>query len=158
MHGAGTIECASLWLTGTGCYIAGTCDVYLWEGGVSQAPGAVLMVTTDIDPGMPAMWPDVSQHDIDLPDFAFSGGEFTVGYWGNWPGMFWIWFVGADLDGPGGHSWTCLSPGSSYGTGWVDPEVVWGPTQSLGLGFYYGDAVPVESPTWGRLRALFRPR
>lgn len=55
------------------------------------------MVTTDIDPGMPAMWPDVSQHDIDLPDFAFSGGEFTVGYWGNWPGMFWIWFVGADL-------------------------------------------------------------
>ncbi len=154
---AGTnVQCIALWLSGIGYYIGQTCDCYIWEGGVTDEPGEVLTVMVGFDPGIPANWPDVSQHDADIPDYTVTGDEFTIGYWGNWPGMVFGWFCAADLDGPGGHPWTCVSPGSGYGTGWIDPSYVWGTTMAMGLGFYYGDPVPAESPTWGSIKDLFK--
>ncbi len=154
---AASIECIVLWLTDVGYYYGGPCDVYIWEGGVSSEPGAVLHVTYGIDPGAPAFWPSFSQHDIDIVDYAFAGGELTVGYWGDWPGQGLHWFCASDLDGPGGHPWTCLAPGSGYGTGWADPSIVWGSTQSMGLGFYYDESpTPVHGATWGAVKRLFQ--
>ena len=154
--GPATVRCVVLWLTDLHYYTGGPCDVYIWEGGVTGPPGEVLSVTTDVDPGAPATFPVVSQHDVDINDHAFSGGELTVGYWGNWPGAHSQWFCGCDLDGPGGNPWTCLAPGSGYGTGWADPSIVWGATQSLGLGFYYeDDPTEVRAATWGKIKALF---
>jgi len=152
---AANIQCVALWLTDVGYYMGGPCDVYVWEGGVSGMPGAVLTVMTGVDPGAPAFWPSISQHDVDIPDYSFAGGEMTVGYWGDWPGMLTQWYCAADLDGFGGNPWTNLAPGSSYGTGWTDPSVVWGTTQSMGLGFYWDMGTPAESATWGSIKALF---
>ena len=38
---------------------------------------------------------------------------------------------------------------------WTDPSVVWGPTMSMGLGFYTTTPLPAESVTWGSIKALF---
>jgi hypothetical protein len=155
MGGGTNVQCIALFLSDLGYYTGQLCDVYIWEGGVSGLPGNVLTVMTGYTPGAPATWPAVSEHDADIPDYVVAGTEFTVGYWGNWPGLLQGWFVGADLDGFGGYPWTCLAPGSGYGTGWTDPSVVWGTTMSMGLGFYYGESTPAESATWGSIKALF---
>ena len=152
--GGVTVECVAIFISHLGQYAGHTCDVYVWEGGVSGLPGAVLTVMAGFDPGAPAMWPAVSQHDADIPDTA-AGDELTVGYWGTWIGAALGWYIGADLDGFGGNPWTNLAPGSGYGTGWTDPSVVWGTTMSMGLGFYEGGVVPTESATWGSIKALF---
>ena len=150
------VQCVSLWISHLGQYMGGPCDVYVWEGGVAGLPGNVLGVLTGVDPGAPAIWPAVSQHDVDLPDVFVVGGELTVGYWGDWVGGGTQWYCAADLDGFGGAPWTNLAPGSGYGTGWTDPSVIWGPTMSMGLGFYYGgEPTPAESATWGSIKALF---
>lgn len=156
MGGNATIQCIALWLTQVGGYSDEICDVYIWEGGVTTEPGAVLSVLYDVEPGPPAIWPDISQHDVDIPDYAVNDGELTVGYWPNWPGGYASFYCSADLDGPGGNPWTCLAPASGYGTGWADPSVVWGPTESMGLGFYYDVPTPAGSATWGAVKRLFQ--
>ena len=155
MGGDANVQCISLFLSHVGQYFGQTCDVYIWEGGVTSPPDAVLMVMTGFNPGTPATWPSVSQHDADIPDCAFSGDALTVGYWGNWPGQGVGWYVAGDHNGPGGHPWTNLAPGSGYGTGWADPSIVWGGVMSLGLGLYYGEPTPARSATWGVVKALF---
>ncbi len=150
-----SIECIALWLSDLGYWYDATTDVYIWEGGVTSEPGAVLSVLYDHNPGAPATWPDVSQHDVDIPDYLFAGGEITVGSWGNWPGAVNQWYWAADLDGPQGNPWTCMAPGSGYGTGWLDPSIVWGETRSMGCGFYHAEITPVESRTWGSIKGLF---
>ena len=44
--GAGAIECIALWVTQVGNYYGQTCDTYVWAGGVSGTPGAVLWTAT----------------------------------------------------------------------------------------------------------------
>jgi hypothetical protein len=150
------VQCVALWLSHINQYAGGPCDVYVWEGGVADEPGSVLAVAIGVDPGVPATWPAISQHDIDTPDVIVAGGELTVGYWGDWPGAGVQWYCAADLNGPGGHPWTNLAPGSGYGTGWHDPSIVWGPTQSMGLGFYYSaEPTPAASVTWGAIKSFF---
>ena len=48
------------------------------------------------------------------------------------------------------------APGIGYPTGWNDPSVVWGPTQSLGLGLVYVWNSPVESQSWGSIKSMFK--
>jgi hypothetical protein len=156
LDGDTVVECIALWLTDITFYAGQTCDCYIWEGGVSEEPGGVLTVMVGFDPGAPAYWPDVSQHNADIPDYTVTSDEITVGYWGNWPGAICGWFCAADYTGPGGHPWTMVHPSQGYGTGWIDPTYVWGPTMSMGIGFYYGDPVPAESPTWGSIKELFK--
>ncbi len=153
--GAVTIECLSLWLTQIGDYLPGTLlDAYIWEGGVTSEPGGVLMVETGVDPGGPAFWPEISEHDVIMGSPVV--GEFTVGYWADFSGISCKWFVASDLDGPLGHPWTNIAPGGSHPEGWQNPGIVWGDMSSIGLGGYYTEGgTPVESTTWGALKGLF---
>jgi hypothetical protein len=154
--GPGIVACGAYWLsTIPGQWQGQTSDCYIWEGGVGATPGTVLGVVPDIVFDNILLWPEVGQNDIELNISV--DGEFTVGCWGDWwgrdmNGYFWA----ADLNGVQGHPWTCVAPGIGYPTGWNDPSIVWGPTRSMGCGVYFEQGTPVESPTWGAVKALFR--
>jgi len=153
--GAGTISCAAIWLTTIpGYYFPMITDCYVWDGGVGGVPGTVLAVVPDAELTQIPYWPTVGQNDIDVN--VAVGGPFTVGYWGPWPDRMGWYFCGADLNGPAGHPWTCIAPGIGYPSGWQDPSLVWGPTSSMGCGVYFEQGTPVESETWGSVKALYR--
>lgn len=139
--------------TVSGLYANQAFDVYAWDSdGVN--PNNVLSVTVNLHVPMPAIWPNISAHDINSDDVAVAG-DFFVGYWGNWPGLLTGWYIAADLDGFGGLPRTNIAPGIGYPTGWQDPSIVWGPTQALGICAYVGGPIPVEETTWGAIKALY---
>ncbi len=153
--GAGTAACGAYWVT----TIPGFCDgypadCYVWEGGLDSTPGQVLAVVTGVLFTNMAVWPTVGQNDVDLN--VAVAGSFTIGYWGVWPGANWCFFCAADENGPGGHPWTCIAPGTGYPSGWQDPAIVWPNAKSMGCGVYFEQATPAESATWGAMKALFR--
>jgi len=131
----GTICGVQLALTQVGDYSDYPIDVYVWASDGSN-PDYVLSVTTGIHVGPPAVWPSISLHDIAITDTGVSGCDCFVGFWGNWPGAFAPWYLGADLDGPDGLPRTNIAPGIGYPSGWQHPSVVWGPTAALGIGAY----------------------
>lgn len=153
--GATTINGAVFWFTVVSdtMHIGQTCDVYVWEGGVSGEPGAVLAMIPGYLPSTIGLYPEFTQHEVDFN--LLVDGEFTIGFWGDWSGEYSGWLVGADLDGSVGNPWTLLVPGSAYGDGWADPSVVWGPTNSMGIGVYVGDPSPVQATSWGAIKNLF---
>jgi len=155
--GAGEVTYGAFWFTQVGNYFGSPIDVYLWEGGVSGPPGAVLWVDYGASiPGAIGIWPQVSQHDIEIG--CPVSGEVTVGYWADFSASINEFYIAVDDNGPGGHPWTNIAPGIGYPTGWQNPSVVWGACQSLGLGVYFVETFsPVEPRTWGRLKALFGP-
>jgi hypothetical protein len=157
--GAGGVCCGAFWLsTLPGMYFGQSSDLYVWAGGAGSGnPGAVLGTVPGIVFASVPNWPTMAQNDVEMGGIAVTG-EFTVGYWGNWPGLANGYFIGADQDGFGGYPWTNIAPGIGYPTGWNDPSIVWGPTQSLGIGVYFGDCgpwSPADPQTWGSIKALF---
>lgn len=136
-QGPNQVDCAALWVTTLpGQFQGQTCDIYVWNDGVSSPPTTVVgMVAGAVLSNVPN-WPTCAQNDITTNIYVM--GDFTVGYWGNWPGAQCGWFCAADLDGPGGYPWTYIAPGIGYPTGWNDPSIIWGQTQSLGLAAYTG--------------------
>jgi hypothetical protein len=159
--GAGGVCCGAFWVsTLPGYFFGQSADVYVWAGGAgSGAPGSVLgMVPGNVFPNVPN-WPTCAENDVMMQ--VNVSGEFTVGFWGNWPGALCGYFTAADLDGFGGHPWTNIAPGIGYPTGWNDPSIVWGATQSMGIGAYFATDCwiipsPAESETWGSIKTLFR--
>jgi hypothetical protein len=152
--GAGFVCCGAFWLsTLPGMYTGQLYDAYVWNGAV--LPGSVVGMVPGNTPTGVGNWPTVTQHDVAM-NIAVTG-DFTIGYWGNWPGGPNGWFCGADLNGFGGIPWTYIAPGIGYPTGWNDPSIIWGPTQSMGCGAYFGGNcnVPVETQSWGSIKALF---
>ncbi len=139
----------------SGYYYGQTLDAYVWDAAGGN-PNNVLSVTTGVAITPPALWPNISTHDIDIAD-AGVAGDFFVGFWGNWPGLLCGWFIAADLDGFGGMPRTNIAPGIGYPTGWNDPSVIWGPTQAMGIGAWVGEGgpVPTETTTWGQIKNLY---
>ena len=147
------VWCVALWLTQVGYYTNQTCDVYVWESDGSN-PTNVLGVVTGVLPSGIAYWPSISQHDVDVN--VYCPGAFFVGYWGTWLNSYAPWYCAADLDGFGGLPRTNIAPGIGYPTGWQDPSIIWGTTQSMGLGGYFGErGSPAQPETWGSIKALF---
>ena len=152
--GAGTVECAAMWLTQVGNFFGQPLDVYVWDGGVAAAPGAVLSMIAGQVPSNVPFWPTLGQNDFEVGQAVT--GEFTVGYWADFSAAPCAWFIGIDADGFGGFPWTNIAPGIGYPTGWQNPSLVWGTVQSLGFGAYFETgASPVEEATWGEIKALF---
>jgi hypothetical protein len=155
--GTGTVACAALWVTKLpGFQPPEIADCYVWEGGIDGFPGEVLAVVAQVNLAPVPFWPTVGQKDIEM-DVTVSG-DFTVGYWGDFPGSYALFFCAADENGPGGHPWTCIAPGIGYPSGWQNPSVIepWAQVKALGCGVYFEQGTPVESETWGALKALFR--
>jgi hypothetical protein len=153
--GGGCIECIAIWATQVGNYFGQTCDTYVWDGGVTGVPGNVLWTATGQAFTNIGFWPTLTQND-----FACGyqvAGDFTVGYWADFSAMVCGWFIGADQNGFGGYPWSNIAPGIGYPTGWQNPTVIWGTTQSLGFGVYFeeGGTSPVEAATWGEIKDLF---
>jgi len=155
--GAGVIACGSFWVTTLpGPWIPPNhADCYVWDGGVGSDPGTVLALLAGATFENSPYWPAVGRNDIDMG--VSVSGPFTIGYWGDWPGAMGFWFCADDLDGPGGHPWTCIAPGIGYPSGWQDPALIesWGPIKSMGCGVYFEQGTPAESETWGSFKALF---
>lgn len=156
--GPGTVECVSLWLSQVGDYAHQSTDVYVWEGGVSTEPGAVLAVVTGVVFEDIGVWPDISRHDVEIS--VAVDGPATVGSWGDWVagrlGYYWM----VDYDGPG-HPWTHVAEGTGWPVGWQHPETIWGlPIQSMGIGVHFtpDDPVPVRESSWGEVKRLFAER
>lgn len=114
-----------------------TMDLYVWSSdGVN--PANVLAIMPGVNPCTIDIWPNVTIVDIPLGSIQATGDIF-LGFWGNWPGAWAGWYVAADLDGfGGGGPRTNIAPGIGYPTGWQHVEVVWGPTQALGIGAWVG--------------------
>jgi len=151
----GELECAYLWVTTVpDAFHFQSCDIFVWSGGVTGAPGEVLYLLPGLVLTSVPDWPSFGENQIDMN--CTVSGDITIGYWGNWPGELAGYYVAADLDGPGGHPWTDIAPNSVYPTGWQDPAVVWGYIPSLGLGLSWTPAgSPVESGSWGSIKRLF---
>lgn len=153
--GPGEIVCGAYWLTHVYEWPEYAIDLYVWEGGVTREPDAVLCMVPDVVPENVPHWPDCGQNDIELR--CCVEGEFTVGYWWGYPTDPRRLFICSDENGAPGFPWTCIAPGIGYPTGWQHPNVVFPECQSLGCGVYFGEGPsPSEGRTWGRVRALFR--
>jgi hypothetical protein len=152
--GGDGVSCGRYVLTQVGNQIDQTMDCYVWNDG-GGIPGDVACVVTGVDPGPVAFWPSLSIHDIELVCCDHTEA-FWVGCWGNWPGNPCAWFTGADLDGFGGCPYTNVAPGIGFPTGWQHVEVIWGPTQAMGIGCWLDPNVSAtETATWGSIKALF---
>jgi len=159
--GAGTVLCGVFWVsTLPGMYYGQSTDCYVWEGGVHGPPDAVLGVVTGIVFDHVPLWPTIGLNEVEMN--VGVGHEFTVGLWGNWPNARYGYLIAVDLNGPGGYPWTCVAPGIGYPTGWNDPSILWGPTQSTGCGVVFRPTPPQTvpdgdtAPTWGSIKTLFK--
>lgn len=153
--GCAQLTCASLWVTQNGYWDGQTFDLYVWDGGVTGPPGEVLVLCPDQQMESIPYWPTFGRND--LPLSADVSGEFSLGYWAHFADCPCGWYIGSDMDGPGGFPWTCVVPGIGYPSGWQSPEVIWGFLQSLGVGGYFiEEPSPVVAPSWGAVRHLFR--
>ncbi len=132
-------------------------DAYVWADD-DGAPGEVLEVLLDVIVVGMAQWPRYSRHFIDLPEPLYAEGTWWVGFWGQWPAYEPSYYVGADLNGPGGGSpMTKIAPGQGYPEGWQNVAVRWGPTAALGIGAEVAESPsPVSCEAWGAIKALFQ--
>lgn len=154
--GPGTVECVTFWISQDGWNQGESSDIYVWDGGVTGAPGAVLaLVTGMVFEGIP-IWPDFGRYDVEIA--AGLTGAATVGSWGNWPWAHPGYWWGVDQNGPPGHPWTHVAEGIGYPAGWQNPDIVWGPgfITSIGIGVHFtAGGSPAESATWGAVKRLF---
>jgi len=163
--GPGVIACGVLWAMDLGYYCdTMTKDMCVWDGGVSREPGAVVALVP-ID-GLLHGYYTCCRTDVEIG--VQVSDEFTVGCWADWFGTRCCWFVCADHNGPGGHSWTCVAPGLEWPSGWQPATVVWPEVRSFGIGVHFvrepasveempgAERPPAESPTWGEVKSLFR--
>ena len=152
--GAFNVECGLYWFSQIGYYMGQPMDAYVWEGGVSGSPGAVLCVVHGIAGLNIGFWPSCTMSEVEIG--CCVAGEFTVGYWADFADEACAWYICGDQNGFGGYPWTNVAPGIGYPTGWQDPTLIWGTTQSFGIGITVTDhPSPAESPTWGQIKAMF---
>lgn len=146
--------------TQVGDYDGQSMDVYVWEeaGGI---PGNALCLLSGIQPGPPAIWPDFSEHDVQV--CCVTGGPHFVGFRGYWVGAECAWYLAADEDGFPGCPLTFNALFDHYPHGWHHPgdmkPPIWGGCQSLGIREYSGvgdcEPNPTGVSTWGRIKSMF---
>ncbi|MBD3237809.1 MAG: hypothetical protein GF330_13990 [Candidatus Eisenbacteria bacterium] len=140
--GPGMVEAGAFWLTQIGYFAGGSMDCYIWQGGVTKDPSAVLCVLPGIVPESIPFWPSCERSDVEID--CWVDGEFTIGWWADNSDQACQWYACADYNGSGGDPWTCIAPGIGYPTGWEDPSIVWGTTNSMGIGVWWSEGCLVH--------------
>ncbi len=132
-------------------------DAYIWTDG-GDVPGVVAYLEPGVEIDPPAMWPSMSRHVVPLTTSTCTGETWWVGYWGNWPGEYFGFAVGASYHTPlPGRPRTCVAPGLGYPEGWQDVAYFWGGTEALGIGAEVNEPpTPPNSATWAQIKGLFR--
>jgi hypothetical protein len=138
------LNCVTIWATQVGNYFGQPLDIYVWDGGVTSAPGAVLYVSPGRVLDNVPYWPSIGRNDLTVE--CAVAGEFTAGYWADYSASVCGWYIAEDTDGYGGYPWTCIAPGLGYPTGWQNPGLVWGAVQSLGFGVSLGPLLVHVAP------------
>lgn len=141
----------ALYLTSIG-NPSNTTTLFIWgdNGGI---PGNV-MAQTNVTPSGVPIWPSIGEFDYALA--ATASGNYWTGYWANFANQGCGFFVAADLNGFGGCPMTNIAPGIGYPTGWNNTSIIWGPTQSIGIGSWVGgNPVPTKESTWGSIKHLY---
>lgn len=152
--GAGEIECAAFYFTETGAPAGQALDLYVWEGGITVTPGAILQLQTGLVPPNVATWPAAGRNVFSVAKEVV--GPFTIGYRADFSAQLAAYYIAADLNGDSGQPWTLVAPGAGPGTGWARPGEVWGACRSLGIEVHFTTtATPTKPSTWGRIKALF---
>lgn len=157
--GAGVVCGAMFDFTQVGNQDRKSMDIFVWEdqGG---CPGRVLCMQTGVNPGPTAWAPIYFRHRLYLPDCTV-GDAWWVGFWGNWPGAKAGWYLGADMNGPGGCPATFIAPGIGYPAGWARASQIdaFGSVRALGIGVEMRRSfTPVQKTTWGQIKSLMRDR
>lgn len=145
-------------LTGTGYPLGTYVDLYVWDDN-QGVPGAVIAQRGHVYVPVYAAWPNTYRITWQFPEPVCATGKYWIGEWPDWPWQLPIWYVGADLNGPGGCPMTNIAPGQGYPSGWQDVAVRFGPTAAMGLGAQVLDCpppTPTNETTWGRVKALMR--
>ncbi len=156
---SGACEVCSIVLdiTQTGFFDGQLLDAYIWTDGGGE-PGAVAYLEAGVTIDPPAIWPSMSRHVVPLATPTCTGETWWVGYWGNWPGEYFGFAVGASYHSPlPGQPRTCVAPGLGYPEGWHDVAYFWGSTEALGIGAEVNEPpTPPTAATWARIKGLFR--
>ncbi len=112
-------------------------DVYVWRDAGGK-PGTIIQYIprSSFAPFSVSPFPNVNLVALCFPTpVAVPAGSFWIGY-KDYPGDF---MICADLDGFGGCPLTYISPSvKTSPPGWQSVSIVWGPTQSLGIGAWVG--------------------
>lgn len=155
--GPGTVSCVALWLSQDGSYAGQSTDVYVWDGGIGEAPGSVLAVVPGIVFAPIPIWPEIGRFDFDVS--VPVAGPATAGAWTDWPGALGGYGFAADADGAG-HPWTHIAEGVGFPAGWQHPGIVFGDVgnMGIGMGFRPDDPVPTRTSSWGMVKALYDAR
>jgi hypothetical protein len=158
-EGPAYLECVAIWGTQIGSFTGQSFDIYVWEGGCTGPPGAVLYMTPGAALSNVPMWPAVGQSNVDMGYYA-SVSEFTLGFWADNRLTQCPWFVVGDTNGPAGHPWTHIVPGIGFPSGWQSPAVVsgWSPVTSLGIGYYASEAAVTPGPADGQMLRVLPTR
>ncbi|MBU2691043.1 MAG: hypothetical protein KJ970_08945 [Candidatus Eisenbacteria bacterium] len=155
----------TLYLSQIGNYACGPqMELYCWEDDGGR-PGNAIVCLSGMDPGSPAEWPGISEHNIPFPGPIPVPMLFWIGYWGSWIDDIPRFFIAADLDGPGSIKGprTKIAENLEYPSGWQNPSLVWDPTQSLGIcvqtlstASVSGPAEKIKLATWGGFKSLYK--
>jgi hypothetical protein len=152
--GCGVAVCGSYWFTQIG-YGWLPVDVYVWQGGLGQAPGDVICLVPNVTGLSVPFWPACGRNDVEIG--CDVSGEFSIGYWTNYAYEACGLWICADENGPDGCPWTCIAPGIGYPSGWQHANVAYPDAVSLGIGaFFEEEPSPTTSGTWGAMKALLR--
>lgn len=141
--------------TQVGFWAGRATSVFVWSD-LGGSPGTVQCMQSQILP-VPGYWPNVTRNTVTLSSVCCVSESWWVGFRGEWPGDTCDYFVGADLDGPGGCAMTNIAPGIGFPTGWQNVSVAWGPTAALGIGVEVVACAPVPMAprTWGAVKSLY---
>ena len=152
-EGTGEVTGMAVYLTTANGLSIAEPDLYIWES-VDAQPGAVITVVPRAFQSPIAFWPGVSRHDATIE--ATVSGPFFAGLWPNFGDD--MYYVAADLNGPGGTPRTKVPPGQDPAPGWRDVNDVWNDgIRSLGIEVYLVRApTATKTVAWGRVKDLYR--
>lgn len=154
-------------MTKPGAYPPVLIDVMIWDNASGDVPGNVLSITTNVDPGPIATWPNITRVTVPLDYPAYPTGAWWAGFClvGRYQYDYPTYYIASDqtTQPAQGRPYTNIPPGWGYPDGWNPVEAIWGYTSNLGIGILAHTMQPAATPmpagatgSWGRIKNLYK--